>query len=460
MTMKRIRPRLVLSILIILVSLSGSTLFNRSRIASPLNIDQIPALALESYQRLLIVAPHPDDEVLGAGGLIQVALKDRIAVQVVIVTNGDGQLFAPGLLDRRLAPRSENYIALGKRRQVEALAALDEIGIDKKSVIFLGYPDRGLSRLWLENWDSDCPQKNWYTSASRNPYSITYRQDSSYCGNGVFDDLLEIISRFRPDLIVIPHPNDDHPDHQAASSFARFAVEQLELLDPEYKTQLFGYLVHYGYYPSNNRPKKSSPLLPPSPLTPTTARWVRLDLSPSERDQKEAALNQYWSQMRLMGGYLKRFIRRNELFIELDKVDLSLFEFSDIDLFETEDPATIQIAEPERESMRRVVAPGTDIIGWKMIRLGDTLFLRAEMRGNLIPGVHYRIFLKTNTGETFIYTLEGKGLTTAARSITAHIQLKEIGDPTIIGFAAETVQGARLDWTGWTVAELKQNMEP
>ena len=50
--------------------------------------DTLTALNL-STRRVIIVAPHPDDEVLGAGGLIQAALSRDISVEVVAVTDGD-----------------------------------------------------------------------------------------------------------------------------------------------------------------------------------------------------------------------------------------------------------------------------------------------------------------------------------------------------------------------------------
>jgi LmbE family N-acetylglucosaminyl deacetylase len=40
--------------------------------------------------RLMIFSPHPDDESLGAGGLIQRVLKAGGRVKVVFMTNGDG----------------------------------------------------------------------------------------------------------------------------------------------------------------------------------------------------------------------------------------------------------------------------------------------------------------------------------------------------------------------------------
>ncbi|MEU8895772.1 PIG-L family deacetylase [Nocardia sp. NPDC048505] len=49
-----------------------------------------PALTLAGVTRLTVVAAHPDDEVLGAGGLIATARALGIAVRVVVATDGEG----------------------------------------------------------------------------------------------------------------------------------------------------------------------------------------------------------------------------------------------------------------------------------------------------------------------------------------------------------------------------------
>jgi hypothetical protein len=82
--MRAIRP--VLAIL-----LTASPAVYEGYLASS---DQAPetyrALALDKYQRLLVLAPHCDDKVLGAGGLIQAALRQGLDAHVIIATAGDG----------------------------------------------------------------------------------------------------------------------------------------------------------------------------------------------------------------------------------------------------------------------------------------------------------------------------------------------------------------------------------
>jgi hypothetical protein len=50
----------------------------------------LDTLRLLPNERILIIAPHPDDEVLACGGLIQQALALGDSVWVVYVTAGDG----------------------------------------------------------------------------------------------------------------------------------------------------------------------------------------------------------------------------------------------------------------------------------------------------------------------------------------------------------------------------------
>ncbi len=44
----------------------------------------------QDHLNILVFAPHPDDEVLGCGGVISQALKQEKRVGVVVLTNGDG----------------------------------------------------------------------------------------------------------------------------------------------------------------------------------------------------------------------------------------------------------------------------------------------------------------------------------------------------------------------------------
>jgi LmbE family N-acetylglucosaminyl deacetylase len=82
---------------------------------------------------VLVVAPHPDDESLGCGGLLAACAAAGRPARVVVVSDGAGS--HP---NSRLWPR-DRLVAL---RQAEARAAVAELGLDPaRDIAFLGLPD-------------------------------------------------------------------------------------------------------------------------------------------------------------------------------------------------------------------------------------------------------------------------------------------------------------------------------
>ena len=53
-------------------------------------LEELPSMVPPHVGRALVVAPHPDDEVLGAGGLVSRLLDGSIEVNVLAVTDGEG----------------------------------------------------------------------------------------------------------------------------------------------------------------------------------------------------------------------------------------------------------------------------------------------------------------------------------------------------------------------------------
>lgn len=79
--------------------------------------------------RVVVVAAHPDDETLGAGGLIATARAHGVAVSVLVLTDGEGSHLGDP--------------AIAASRRAESLAALDALGAEIP-VRFAGLPDGGL----------------------------------------------------------------------------------------------------------------------------------------------------------------------------------------------------------------------------------------------------------------------------------------------------------------------------
>ncbi len=104
--------------------------------------------------RIVVFAPHPDDEVIGAGAYIQRAIKNGAEVKVVLMTNGEYPELSLLLAEKTITGSKDDYIKLGYTRQSESLDALELLGLDPENVIFLGYPDHMLNRLWTaDHWN-------------------------------------------------------------------------------------------------------------------------------------------------------------------------------------------------------------------------------------------------------------------------------------------------------------------
>src|SRR5512141_789466 len=80
---------------------------------------ELTPFPLAGIRKILILAPHCDDETLGAGGLIQAAVQSGIETRVVIATNGDGYRFATTEEFRKFYPTAKDYIHMGEVRQQE-----------------------------------------------------------------------------------------------------------------------------------------------------------------------------------------------------------------------------------------------------------------------------------------------------------------------------------------------------
>ena len=156
--------------------------------ASP-ESEAIPYEALNLRgERLLVLAPHPDDEVIGCGGVVFQHLRDGREVRVAVAT--DGVEAAPG----------EERDTYRLRREEESRHALAAAAID-----FFRFPDRALDAHVDE-------------LAAR---------------------LRDVLASYRPDLILVPSAIEIHPDHLAlarcfceliqrdASLFADLAVARV-----------------------------------------------------------------------------------------------------------------------------------------------------------------------------------------------------------------------------------------
>lgn len=127
-------------------------------------------------QTVMVVAPHPDDESIGCGGTICLHREHGDRLHIVFLTSGErGIDGVSGETARSI-------------RESEAKKAGEVLKV--KRIDFLRLPDLGLS-------------EDIELGAQR---------------------LWGILEAQPPDVIYLPHPDESHPDHQAALPIVRAAL--------------------------------------------------------------------------------------------------------------------------------------------------------------------------------------------------------------------------------------------
>lgn len=305
-----LRPA-VLALALIAAALGNLRQLHARAALSP--ADQLPEARLpRAGERVLVFAPHPDDEVLALGGILHESQKRGARIQVAYLTSGDGfRLCAAAQYRRWPSPKRMRRLAV--ERQAEARAALAELGLSPASAVFLGYPDRGLSALWLTHWTAGNPYRSPYTSDASVSSRGDARGGAPFCGESALRDVDRLLSEHRPEIVYFPDSTDDHPDHWAAHCLVQLALERRAVAGgapmPERRT----YLIHRGAWPSPLKPDPSATLEPPAELRGPEARWRQSPLTRDAVAAKIRALAAYRSQQMLAGNFLSAFVRRNEL---------------------------------------------------------------------------------------------------------------------------------------------------
>ena len=317
MTQKGARRRSVRFAAALLLCLGG-----RRATAAPLVPPAEPSFS--PIDRILVLAPHPDDEVLGAGGVLQRAVARGLPVAVAFLTYGD--LNEGSFLTYRLHPVLEPSAvrAMGEVRRQEALAADRILGVPASGLTFLGYPDGGTLDLFTAHWGTRLPGHGRLTRSRAVPYPTALRPGAPYRGEEVLADLKEIFTRFRPTQVFVSHPADRHPDHAALYLFTQVALWDLA---GQMKAELHPYLVHFPAWPARGY-RPTEPALPPAALGPAAA-WQSFSLTPAEVEVKRRALAAHRTQWRSGERHLLPFVRASEITEELPGSDPAVRQSGD-----------------------------------------------------------------------------------------------------------------------------------
>jgi LmbE family N-acetylglucosaminyl deacetylase len=136
-------------------------------------------------QRFLMISPHDDDAVLGAGLLMQLAKREDISVYIMIVTDG-----------RMGYCSADEKDSISEIRRSESYECYESLGIPKKNIIWLGFPD-----CRLNNYRGRGPAE------PKDPLAI-----KGYAG--LQNAFTYHLRKIKPTQCFLPTWNDLHPDHR------------------------------------------------------------------------------------------------------------------------------------------------------------------------------------------------------------------------------------------------------
>lgn len=278
--------------------------------------------------RVMIFAPHPDDEAIAASGLIQRVVEKEGTVNVVYLTNGDGYKEALRLRIRNARISAKDFIEYGKMRQEESVQALCELGLKPENANFLGFPDDGIDDLWESYWSNLKPFISPFTLFDR-PHRKGMNRWVKYSGIDLNQEILRVISEFSPDWVVLPDPRDIHPDHATAGVFVLAALQSLyeEGRSPFTTTKVLTYLVHFKDYPWGSGWAKQVGAsgvgrCQSSGKTLSNAGWVTLPLSAEEIEGKRRSLSAHASQLQMLQWFFRNFLLPSEIYGSLNMLQV------------------------------------------------------------------------------------------------------------------------------------------
>jgi LmbE family N-acetylglucosaminyl deacetylase len=267
-----------------------------------------PFRPLLSSDSLLVVAPHPDDESLCCGGLIHTARRMGARVTIVWVTFGDGFRWSAMVAERKLRPRASNYRDLALRRAEEARAAAATLNVAPDSLVFLGYPDRGVLALLFDYYYPDTPWRSRFTGANSVVYEDAVSTGARYDGANLERDFRAVLDRVNPTLVLAPSPQDTHPDHRGTGILVWRAMR-----DRNEIPRTHFWLVHGGRHwphPRAYRPDLAQTVAPRG----IGMRWEEFPLDAEARVAKLRAVQAHATQTKVMGRVMSSYVRNNEIY--------------------------------------------------------------------------------------------------------------------------------------------------
>ena len=226
--------------------------------------------------KIVVFAPHPDDETLGCGGTIAKKSEEGHEISVVFLTDGRNCLKELGVL-------KPSPLELKEIRKREAKRAAEILGVPSENLIFLDIED-GMLR------------DNKRTAQEK---------------------ITEVLTTF-PKSVYLPQEREFHVDHRVTNHLVRTAIRKINFLPFEHQ-----YIIAWRYplnLLSRVRPEHIQDII--------MSRILRQNIIHEDISnflcKKSAALKEYQSQLMVLSReqkrpalkrcFLKGFLKRSETF--------------------------------------------------------------------------------------------------------------------------------------------------
>lgn len=168
--------------------------------------------------RVLILAPHPDDEINIAGNMILTLTAAKAEIFVVYSTNGDFEVSA-------------------NIRAQEAVEALKILGVPRERIIFLGYGDG--HKLSDKLTTSPAGHNKTYAAEGFIDYAKkTFGRHSSYTRQNFKHDLKNLLLELRANIIFCVD-FDSHADHRTLSILFEEALGEILSECNDYRPEVY-----------------------------------------------------------------------------------------------------------------------------------------------------------------------------------------------------------------------------
>ncbi|MGZ5000095.1 MAG: PIG-L deacetylase family protein [Methylomonas sp.] len=273
-------------------------------------------------ERLLVLAPHPDDESLSSAGLIERVFENGGTVRTVVVTSGDAYVDAVMMETGKRHPSAKDYLAFGEKRLAESRRAARILGNGFVHLDLLGFSDGAIYSALVSHWRRSHPMRSEFTRFDHVPYRHSLDRGLAQDGQDLLNELVAIMRETKPTLIAFPDVMENDSDHAGLGMFALLAIHDWQAHSPtvHIHPRLLAYLIHWQHgWPKGSdwgipQDWSKQPMHLPDDLPLRGHDRVCLNLTKPEITLKRAAMMQYRTQQRIMGDFLSAFIRSSECF--------------------------------------------------------------------------------------------------------------------------------------------------